>query len=124
MGKPYTPEQEAELLSIARKPKIQWPDLIKPFAEVHERQYGSVWQKVYTMAGGPKTKGQPTKGRPGKKKTEKRKGKVRREPVKKGSKRKSHKSPLDSYMTVSPNEVRFPISSIRIEGGELIVTFK
>lgn len=42
-----------------------------------------------------------------------------------GKRRKLHKSPLrGTTMVAGPNELRFPIESLRIEGGELIVTFK
>jgi hypothetical protein len=126
-GKQYTKEQEIEVKSISKKPKADWPDQIKAFCAAYpERKYGSVWQKVYAMAGGPATKGQPTSRHKKKKKVKvARKAKSDKPKVPKVYKRKTHRSPLNSkYMTVSSNEVRFPIESIRIEGGELIVTFK
>jgi hypothetical protein len=42
-----------------------------------------------------------------------------------GKKRSLHHSPLrGTTMVATANELRFPIQSLRIEGGELIVTFK
>lgn len=136
----YTPEQEHLLQQIADSEKETWNEKIKKvLPEMGGRSYASLWQKVYALSGhkpGDIAKsGKNRKSKLVKKAARPRGAYNHKVPVKKkgtlyktgGGKmpRKLHKSPLrGTTMLATSNELRFPIESLRIEKGELIVTFK
>jgi len=145
----YTREQEVILREIAKGDKSTWNSSIKSIlGEMDGRKLATVWQKVYSLSGHSPRSVSNKKPRAVKQKYKlvkknkqykkvktpaQRKAEWRARQKEKAAKvnnkptyrRKLHKSPLrGTTMHATANELRFPIESLRIEGGELIVTFK
>lgn len=109
----YSDTDEAELKSIAKKPRNNWKPYIDQFVALHpDREYTSVYAKVNSIA---KRVGNLPPGNGG------RSGKVKKNHyVKKGSKK--HPMKNAPILAVSEKELRFPFKSVRLENGEVIIS--
>lgn len=150
----FTREQKLRLEEISKLDKEKWAEAIhSALPDMNGRTYGNVWQKVYALSGhskrgsGAKSAGKKAAAtraankalkkqypkRVPQNKTKRKKAAKKKVAgtiyktggAKDGKRRNLHTSPLrGTTMTATPNEIRFPVESLRIEAGELIVTFK
>jgi hypothetical protein len=130
----YTDEEVKELTKIAKEDRSNWNPLIEEFCRKSRRTYAGVYYKLGTIALEVGNVA-PTRSRRQKAvregiKNSKIRNKGRR-PKKKASgevikyvSKGSNMHPMKSSRTlaVTPNEIRFPYTRIRLEGGEVIIS--